>query len=59
MSTDPIVIVSTARTPLGRFQGELGALPAHTLGAHVIRGGSSLHGYAHGAGTRRAGELCQ
>jgi acetyl-CoA C-acetyltransferase len=38
MSTsDPIVIVSAARTPLGRFQGELGALSAPALGAHVIR----------------------
>jgi acetyl-CoA C-acetyltransferase len=36
-TTDPIVIVSAARTPLGRFQGELAALPAPTLGAHVIR----------------------
>ncbi len=37
MSSDPIVIVSAARTPLGRFQGELGGLPAPALGAHVIR----------------------
>jgi acetyl-CoA C-acetyltransferase len=36
-TTDPIVIVSAARTPLGRFQGELGALSAPALGAHVIR----------------------
>ena len=35
MSNDPIVIVSAARTPLGRFQGELGGLPATALGAHV------------------------
>ena len=37
MSSDPIVIVAAARTPLGRFQGELGGLPAPALGAHVIR----------------------
>jgi acetyl-CoA C-acetyltransferase len=38
MSTsDPIVIVSAARTPLGRFQGELAPLSASKLGAHVIR----------------------
>ncbi len=38
MSTaDPIVIVSAARTPLGRFLGDLGGLSAPTLGAHVIR----------------------
>jgi acetyl-CoA C-acetyltransferase len=36
-STDPIVIVSAARTPLGRFLGELGALSAPALGAHAIR----------------------
>jgi acetyl-CoA C-acetyltransferase len=34
--TDPIVIASAARTPLGRFQGELAPLPAPVLGAHVI-----------------------
>ncbi|MEW6643181.1 MAG: acetyl-CoA C-acyltransferase [Pseudomonadota bacterium] len=36
MSSDPIVIVAAARTPLGRFQGELSPLSAHKLGAHVI-----------------------
>ncbi|WP_315832409.1 acetyl-CoA C-acyltransferase [Bradyrhizobium prioriisuperbiae] len=35
-SSDPVVIVSAARTPLGRFQGELSLLSAHKLGAHVI-----------------------
>lgn len=35
--SDPIVIVSAARTPLGKFQGELSGLSAHTLGAHAIR----------------------
>jgi len=34
---DPVVIVSAVRTPLGRFQGELSALAAPQLGAHVIR----------------------
>ncbi len=33
---DPIVIVAAARTPLGRFQGELAALPAPSLGGHAI-----------------------
>jgi acetyl-CoA C-acetyltransferase len=38
MSTpDPVVIAWAVRTPLGRFQGELGALPAHALGAHAIK----------------------
>lgn len=37
MSTsDPIVIVSAVRTPLGRFQGELSPFSAHNLGSHAI-----------------------
>jgi acetyl-CoA C-acetyltransferase len=37
MSTrDPNVIASADRTPLGRFQGEFSALPAHVLGARAI-----------------------
>jgi acetyl-CoA C-acetyltransferase len=36
-SHDPVVIVSAARTPLGRFQGSLSAVPAPALGSHVIR----------------------
>ena len=36
-ATDPVVIVSATRTPLGRFQGELSSLQAPELGAHVIR----------------------
>ena len=35
-STDPVVILSAARTPLGRFMGELTPLAAHKLGSHVI-----------------------
>src|SRR4051794_34126283 len=34
---DPVVIVSAARTPLGRFQGDLAPVPASTLGGHAIR----------------------
>jgi acetyl-CoA C-acetyltransferase len=33
---DPVVIVSAVRTPLGRFQGDLAALPATRLGARAI-----------------------
>ncbi|CCE03169.1 acetyl-CoA C-acyltransferase [Bradyrhizobium sp. STM 3809] len=36
-SSDPVVILSAARTPLGRFMGELSPLRAHELGAHVIK----------------------
>lgn len=35
--SDPIVIVSAARTPIGGMQGALSSFAAHQLGAHVIR----------------------
>ena len=34
--SDPVVIVSAARTPLGRFQGDLSSFSAHKLGSHVM-----------------------
>ncbi len=37
MKTDPIVIVSVARTPMGAFQGELKGFVAPELGAAAIR----------------------
>jgi len=37
MQTDPIVIVSAARTPMGGFQGELKSFSAPELGAAAIR----------------------
>ena len=37
MPTDPIVIVSAARTPMGAFQGELKSFAAPELGAAAIR----------------------
>ena len=37
MRTDPIVIVSAARTPMGGFQGELKSFAAPQLGAAAIR----------------------
>ena len=37
MNSDPIVIVSAARTPLGGFQGELKSFAAPELGAAAIR----------------------
>ena len=36
-ASDPVVILSAARTPLGRFMGELTPFSAHKLGSHVIR----------------------
>ena len=37
MSTDPVVIVGLARTPMGAFQGELKGFSAPELGAAAIR----------------------
>jgi acetyl-CoA C-acetyltransferase len=37
MSTDPIVIVGAARTPMGGFQGDLSALTASELGGAAIK----------------------
>src|SRR2546426_5982452 len=37
MNSDPIVIVSAARTPMGGFQGELKSFAAPELGATAIR----------------------
>jgi acetyl-CoA C-acetyltransferase len=37
MQSDPIVIVSAARTPMGAFQGELRSFAAPELGAAAIR----------------------
>ncbi|HYQ39133.1 MAG TPA: acetyl-CoA C-acetyltransferase, partial [Pseudomonas sp.] len=37
MHKDPIVIVSSARTPMGGFQGDLQGLTAPELGAAAIR----------------------
>src|SRR5437764_7999903 len=37
MQSDPIVIVSAARTPMGAFQGELKGFTAPELGAAAIR----------------------
>jgi len=35
-ASDPVVIVSAARTPLGKFMGDLSSFSAHKLGSHVI-----------------------
>src|SRR5436309_3651913 len=35
-AADPVVILSAARTPLGRFMGELSPFAGHQLGSHVI-----------------------
>ena len=35
--SDPIVIVSVARTPMGAMLGSLSSLPAYELGATAIK----------------------
>ena len=35
--SDPIVIVSAARTPMGSFQGDFANLAAHDLGGVAIK----------------------
>ena len=37
MSTNEVVIVAAARTPVGSFLGSLSTLPGHELGAHAIK----------------------
>lgn len=43
---DPVVIISAVRTPLGRFLGELGSIPATALGARVIQEAVARSGIA-------------
>ncbi|TSE24260.1 acetyl-CoA C-acyltransferase [Tepidimonas aquatica] len=45
-TTDPIVIVGAARTPMGSFQGDFAALAAHDLGAAAIRAAVERAGLA-------------
>ena len=47
MTTD-IVIVSAARTAVGSFNGALGGVPAHDLGAAVVKAALSRAGVAPG-----------
>ncbi|MFG1424186.1 acetyl-CoA C-acyltransferase [Roseixanthobacter liquoris] len=44
--SDPVVIVSAVRTPLGRFLGALAPAQAPQLGAHVIRAALARSGLA-------------
>mgnify|MGYP001333929815 CR=1 FL=1 len=44
--TDPVVIVSAARTPMGSFQGDLSSLTAPQLGAGAIRAAVERAGIA-------------
>jgi acetyl-CoA C-acetyltransferase len=44
--SDPIVIVSAARTPMGSFQGDFASLAAHDLGGVAIRAAVERAGIA-------------
>jgi len=44
--SDPVVIVSVARTPIGAMSGELSSFAAHQLGSHVIRAAVERAGLA-------------
>lgn len=44
--SDPIVIVSAARTPMGSFQGDFASLAAHDLGGVAIRAAVQRAGIA-------------
>ena len=44
MTTDPIVILSYARTPMGSFQGSLAGVGATELGAAAVRGAVARSG---------------
>jgi len=46
---DPIVIVGSARTPMGGFQGDFAGVPAATLGATAIEASLSCAGLAKDA----------
>ncbi|KQR35902.1 acetyl-CoA acetyltransferase [Rhizobium sp. Leaf155] len=46
---DPIVIVGSARTPMGGFQGDFAGVPAATLGATAIEASLSRAGLAKDA----------
>ncbi len=45
-SSDPIVIVGAARTPMGSFQGDFSALAAHDLGGAAIKAAMQRSGVA-------------
>jgi acetyl-CoA C-acetyltransferase len=44
--TDPVVIVSAARTPMGSFQGDFASLAAHDLGGVAIKAAVQRAGIA-------------
>ena len=49
--SDPIVIVSAARTPMGSFQGDFASLCAHDLGGVAIAAAVARAGIAPDAVT--------
>ena len=49
LSSDPVVIVSAARTPMGAFQGDFASLSAHDLGGVAIAAAVERAGIAPSA----------
>ena len=49
--SDPVVIVSAARTPMGSFQGDFSSLSAHDLGGVAIAAAVARAGIAPDAVT--------
>ena len=54
MATDPIVILSTARTPMGAMQGALADASATDLGATAVRAAVERSGARSNASAPRA-----
>ncbi len=46
-ASDPVVILSYARTPMGGFQGALGSVPATALGSVAVRAALERSGVAY------------
>ena len=44
MASDPVVILSARRTPIGAMLGAFASVPGHALGATAIRGGARKRG---------------
>jgi acetyl-CoA C-acetyltransferase len=56
-NTDPVVVVSAARTPMGGFQGSLSSLTAPALGAVALRGALGRAGWQPDDASAAQGEV--
>ena len=55
-ASDPVVIVSAARTLLGRFMGDLSPFSAHSPGSHVIGAAIEQENW-HRSGSAKKGRV--